>query len=661
MYSAIHKVFEEHGAKPVPQVKFVTVPDFVVDWLGERWIVSIKIGDPTQPKLLKNAFIQYIGHMRDSGISYGMIIFYPEEIREAEPSYEAIENIVRYTPAYFIVLNPQMELRKPLPEALGEIERVLRERIPVSFSLATVVALLKAHVEELMSMVGLEQRHVMKIISEPELFFGINPVEKDEKKRLNVLRRVSAFLAAYIFLSQALFLRLYCEERPMFLKGINVNRIKRDEARRLFEEVKKINYRPIFEIDVLDIIPEGLIRDTFKLLFGLQVRNIRYELPGRLFHELMPKEIRKLLAAFYTRPIAAYLLAQLTIDNADATVFDPACGSGTILTMAYRRKLELWKRSGRQRNPHKLFCEKHIYGCDIMPFAVHLTNANLAAMDPLITIELTQVVLGDSLKLAPSTRVRPGFLTLMEFIPGAKDGEIEVKANAFKRTGEVVRISLKPVDVLLMNPPFTKVERGVKKYIDSEKFESMVGKEVGLWGHFVALADVFLKDNGMFGAVLPINLLRGRESRKVREIIFRKWLPLYVIKASMNYGFSEYAEYRDVLVIARKTRQKTRDHKVKFCIIKRDLNKLSEDEVEWIAEQIKCVDNLRSELLDIDSHPLDEVLKHFDNMMPFISGPSLEGKDALRHVISEAERLFYSFPHNYFKAVSYTHLTLPTN
>jgi len=644
LYPAIQKIFKEHGARSVPEEKRVTAPDFIVEWLGERWIVSIKIGDPTRPRLLKEAFIQFISHVRDFKIDYGMIIFYPEEIREIEPSEETIENVVRTADAYFIVLKPQIELRKPLPSALDEIERIIRDKIPVSLSLKTVTSILRAHIEDLMKKVKISQSLKTEVISDPQLFFGINPIKE---KKESVLTKISTFLATYIFFSQALFLRLYVESYPLLIEEIDLKKIAREDVKKLFEKVREINYRPIFEIDVLNLIPEELIQDTFKLLFGLDIRNIRYELPGRLFHELMPKGIRKLMAAFYTRPIAAYILAQLTIDKADATVYDPACGSGTILTMAYRRKLELWKQCKNLDNPHKIFCEKQIYGCDIMPFAVHLTNANLIAMDP-TPIEYTQIILGDSLKLVPYKKVKPGYRSLMEFIPGLKNHIDTVKANAFKSTGEPIDITLSPVDVILMNPPFTKVERGVKKYIDTRAFEEKVGREVGLWGHFIALADVFLKENGMFGAVIPINVLRGRESREAREIIFKQWLPLYVIKPSINYGFSEYAEYRDILVIAKKTREKPQDHKVKFCIIKEDLNKLTESEAKWIAEQIKQVTFLRSKLLDIDSYPLSDVLRSSDNLMPFISGPSFEAKDALKRVIDEAKRLFQPFPEEYF-------------
>jgi len=647
LYPDIKRIFEEHGAKVVQEPIRETLPDFIVEWLGENWLVSIKIGDATNPGFLKKALVQYIREREDFKTNYGMIIFYPSEIKNVKPTPEAVEDVVRRREAYFIVIRPQMELRRTLSDALSEIERTLRERILTSLNLGTVVAVLRAHIEDLMREMSLSEGFMLRIIRNPELFFGINPVEEGRRRR--ALGRVSSFLSAYIFLSQMLFLRLYCEKGPTILEGIDVRRIGISDVKTLFTKLREINYAPIFDINVLDFVPENLVQDTFRLLFGLQLENIRYELPGRLFHELIPGNVRKLLAAFYTRPIAAYLLAQLTIENPDATVLDPACGSGTILTMAYRRKLELWRERGLHENPHRKFCEEQIYGCDIMPFAVHLTNANLVAMDPLTTVDLTLIALGDSLKLAPSTSVQPGHVTLARYIPGEREGDEEIRANAFKRTGDVVSITLKPVDVVLMNPPFTKAERGIKEYVETEKFKSIVGEEVGLWGHFLALADVFLKDNGLFGAVLPINLLRGRESEKVREIVFRKWLPLYIIKASRNYGFSEYAEYRDILVIARKTRDRPEGHRVKFCIVKKDLNMLTEEEARRIAERIKTAGKLRNELLDIDSYPLEEVLMHFRNMMPFISGPSLEGSEALRRIIEEAERIFRPFPAGYFK------------
>lgn len=653
LYPAIKRVFNEYGAKVIIEPSYrVTMPDLLVEWLGEKWIISVKIGDPNKPRLLREAFMQYMNHVANVGTTYGMVMFYPESVRKLECSEEVIEEAVRTTNAYFVVFKPQMELRKPLPAALHEIMEVLRKKVRTTFTLKTVVKLLKEHIEELMDRIHITELQVAKFITDPELFFGISQKEKKEKRdkrrEYQEKLKISQFLAAYIFLSQVLFLRLYSSTRPLFMEDVDPLRVSREDAKRLFNKIKKINYEPIFEIDTLNLVPEEYIRDTFKLIWGLQIENIRFELPGRLFHELMPEKIRKLLAAFYTRPIAAYLLAQLTIDDPDATVFDPACGSGTILTAAYRRKLELWQQAGRKENPHKRFCEEQIYGCDIMPFAVHLTNANLAAMDPTETIYRTLIALGDSLKLSPEQRIRPGFKTLLDFMKWEEENK-NSKVEGYTRTGKPIKFRLKPVKVVLMNPPFTKVERGIEKYIDLDRFKDRVGGEVGLWGHFVALADLFLEEGGIFGAVIPINLLRGRESKKVREIIFSEWLPLYIIKPTRNYGFSEWAEYRDILVIAKKVKEKPAKHRVKFCLIKKDLHELTEEEAKQIAEWIKEVDYLRSDLLDINSHTLEEVKAHFDNMMPLISGPSFKGKDALLNIIEKADKVLCLFPRKYFR------------
>jgi type I restriction-modification system DNA methylase subunit len=661
LYPSIRNVFKEVGASVVQELRKATQPDFVVDWLGDRWLVSIKIGDVSKPKFVKDVFIQLYDELRDfrehlRGSDRALLLIYPESIRKVRPEEAEIERAVRSVDVYAISLRPQMELRAPLPKVLREIEEVVRKKVPVSLSLKTVTSLLRAHLEDLMSEIEVEEKPIRDLL-DSELFFWLSPSEvkekiREEKGRKAVLRDVLSFLGAYIFLSQALFLRFYYEKAPLSFEGIDPRDVGRSAARKLFNSLKDVNYRPIFEVDVLDYVHEKFIKETFRLLFALQVDNVRYEVPGRLFHELMPSRVRKLLAAFYTRPIAAYLLAQLTIDDPNATVFDPACGSGTILTMAYRRKLELWKERGLEEklgSPHRKFCEEQIFGCDIMPFAVHLTNANLIAMDPLTTIDHTQIAQEDSLKLAPCTKIVPGLRTLMDYMDYVEKKELDVRVNVYKRSGELTEIHLRPVDVILMNPPFTKVERGIKKYMEAEKFEGLVGGEVGLWGHFIALADAFLKEGGVLGAVIPINLLRGRESKKVREIVFKHWLPLYIIKPTRNYGFTEYAEYRDVLLIAKKVAKKPRNHKVKFCVVKKDLNELSEEEVSRIAESIKSSERLRSELLDVDSYPLEEVYKRFDNMMYFIAGPSLDGLEALRHIIREAERLFKAFPEGYFK------------
>ncbi|WP_457549298.1 hypothetical protein [Archaeoglobus sp.] len=48
LYPAIKDVFKKFGATAVQEVKFGTQPDIIADWLGEKWLISVKIGDPTR-------------------------------------------------------------------------------------------------------------------------------------------------------------------------------------------------------------------------------------------------------------------------------------------------------------------------------------------------------------------------------------------------------------------------------------------------------------------------------------------------------------------------------------------------------------------------------------------------------------------------------------
>ena len=214
-----------------------------------------------------------------------------------------------------------------------------------------------------------------------------------------------------------------------------------------------------------------------------------------------------------------------------------------------------------------------------MPFAVHLTSANLAAVDAGTPIDRTQIVQGDSLKLSIGQVVEAGIHQLEMF----QEAPVPRAETVY---GEMYDVSLERVDTILMNPPFTKVERGISKFVDMDRFRGRCGGEVGLWGHFIALADVFLRDEGCFGGVIPINVLRGKESEKVRHILFREWAPLYVLKATRNYGFSEWAEYRDVLFVAQKRRPDA-GHEVKFCLVKKDVSQLDRDEALSIAGLVK--------------------------------------------------------------------------
>lgn len=639
-YPVLIDVIRKNGGTGISEIRYNAEPDIVFDLIDRKWILGVKLGESIP--VLKQAFIQYHRHKDESKINHGILLFLPEVARDVEPTATAIAKVVNENKCTCLIDTPDIkeDIRAiTFPHLVQrlrqEIAPRLQRRERKEYSLETVIALLQQHVSDTMLSVKLTDKEMFQVITDKQLLSGIGHLDQNESVA------ASRFLASYIVLSQILFLRLFSRTKPEILPpfaSFGERKVTIHWLRTAFGRVLDINYKPIFQLDVLDAIPESYIQDTFDLIWGLEIERIRYELPGRLFHALMPKTIRKMLAAFYTRPQAADLLARLTIQNSGSLVYDCACGSGTILVSAYRRKQELYQREGHIGIPHKRYCEEEIFGSDIMPFAVHLTSANLASMEPSVTIEKTEIIQGDSLRLSKGYTYPSGVqLTLF---PAARKG-ISMK-------GEAHDVHLDKVDVVLMNPPFTKVERGIRKYVDMDRFGSVCGNEVGLWGHFIVLANEFLNGGGTFGGVIPISLLRGRETAKVREFVFSKWTPLYILKSTFNYGFSEWSEYRDVLLIARKG-VPPKGHKVKFALIKKDLRKLTAIDASHIGNQLETTEKLHSEELDIDSFAIDELRERFANLMWFCGVTDMKNREVLVSFMEKFSDVLAQPPSEYFR------------
>ncbi len=620
-YPAILRILSEKGCTGVSEVQYNSEPDIEFSFKDTHWILSVKIGE--SPQTIRDAVVQYNRHKQDSGIRNGMLLFLNESVRHTHAGEAAVRNALLNQPVSCLVdAGPvqqdygNISFPELFDKVLDEILRLLYAGQSSHWPVSRVVSVLKSQIEEVMGVLSLREIDIMEIVTNKELLSDLGDLEEGKADE------VARFLAAYIIMSQILFLRFFVSANPDLL--IDTTDISRFKIKNAFKKILEINYKPIYEIDVLDSVSDKFIQDIFYLIWGLQVEKIRYEIPGRLFHALMPFEIRKMMAAFYTRPTAAELLAKLSIDSSEVKVFDPACGSGTILTAAYKAKKNKFEAEGKTGNPHKRFCEEELFGADIMPFGVHLTAANLAVMDVKETIERTQIIGCDSLDLQQGIVHIDGSLQLPLF---------RKAHTAKKSSGEEYEIDLEPVDVVLMNPPFTKVERGIKALVNMNRYIDLVGGEVGLWGHFIQLAQSFLLEDGKFGAVLPINILRGRESAKVRDFIFREWEPIYIIKPTLNYAFSEWAEYRDIILIARKTKP-TREAKIKFCLVKTDLNSLDVQEIEALSEDIRNLDHKRSDEIDIDTHSINEVLTRPQNMMWFIGVGNFEWRDRLLDFVS---------------------------
>lgn len=379
--------------------------------------------------------------------------------------------------------------------------------------------------------------------------------------------------AAYLLLNQVVFYRILSLHK---YEPLDPETIKQpgDLHVQYFQRVLDDNYAAIFSSNVSSLFPSRslpFIQDMVNYVNAVQPESFTRDLLGSIFHELIPQRVRKSVAAYYTNPEAARLLAKLVIDDPRATVADLACGSGTLLMAAYDRKSELLG-AAITADDHRRFLEEEITGCDIMPFAAHLAVVQLALRQPGFLTDKVRIAVQDSTTLRPGTRISPlqssmpqGQASLQIF----EEGNLEkhkIRKGAISSNGKGHSFKLEKVDATLMNPPFTRKQLIGKDYRrlltdhfpDYTDYES---KEQSLFGYFVFLADRFLRNGGRMGFVLPATSIRQMSSRGMRQLIRDRYDLEYIILSGHRMAFSEDAAFSEILLIAKKRPPKTRPKK----------------------------------------------------------------------------------------------------
>ena len=184
---------------------------------------------------------------------------------------------------------------------------------------------------------------------------------------------------------------------------------ERHAVRRLMQlqNAKQLHYFPIFAParEILAVLPVDKATDIIKLLNNITGRIVSMslggssDLHGQTFQRVISD--RKKLAAFYTKPASAALLAAVTIPDEwhDAEsvrhlrIADFACGTGTLLQAAYKRIAANYEAASGEamRDIHPEMMAECIIGADVLPVATHLTAAGLSGIYPKKTYKHTRI------------------------------------------------------------------------------------------------------------------------------------------------------------------------------------------------------------------------------------------------------------------------------
>ena len=372
-----------------------------------------------------------------------------------------------------------------------------------------------------------------------------------------------------------------------------------------------INYYPIFRIasDLLLPIPDGTANAVLNRLAqaasdlaGLGATTL-HDLSGRMFQRLIAD--RKFLATFYTLPTSAALLGELAVARLDAEtdwsdpddftslrVADLACGTGALISAAYRALAVRYRRTGGDDQAlHQQMMERALIAADIMPAATHLTASMLSSAHPGTTFGRTRV---HTLPYGQQSQEKRhtmalGALDLIE--DDAAPSLFGTGATVAHGTGADVEtegsqdmiLPRETADLVIMNPPFTRPTNHEKAEVPVPSFAGLSKTEdeqqamakrlaeirrrlanpvghgnAGLASNFIDLAHVKTKPGGVLALVLPASCVSGGSWEDVRHLLEREYEDLVLLTVAAHgdtdRAFSADTGMAEALVVATKCR-----------------------------------------------------------------------------------------------------------
>jgi len=572
---------------------------------GGNYVVQSKLGDEARTI---DAIGQVYDGVRYGNVSGGFAVIFPEELRRAM-SIEALEaSALRSECRVIGIFGPKDE--RPIISFTGNLpelakwmaQQVVKPPEHVEPDISLSIKILRNASEYIVASFGvLRGEELEDVFGGKSVFENILQYEEG-KYPIQEMRKATA----HLLINQLLFYQTLSRSDPIAYPEIDEDMLRKPgEISSYFKRVLDVDYQATFGFDIASRLQDDVLSQTravVKAIKALAPEKIKYDLLGQIFHELIPFEIRKSVAAFYTNIQAAHLLAELAIDDPEVKAIDLAAGSGGLLVAAYHRKKELLEGANKEFKfeDHKRFIENHITGIDVMPFAAHLAAINISLQAPLYPTEKVRIAVWDSTELNPnqviptiSRELKKAFRqpklfqqTSPSFHEKAyiKKGTISLKGLGAEA------IPLEQAGLVIMNPPFTRQERIPKNYkqqLDQRfgGYTNFLHGQLGLYGYFIFLADKFLKENGSLALVLPATILRVRSTEGIRRMLLNDYTLEYIITAWQKLAFSEGAWFREILLIAKKKKQKASDQPCAIVTLKELPQNLTE--VKRCAEEVK--------------------------------------------------------------------------
>ncbi len=408
-------------------------------------------------------------------------------------------------------------------------------------------------------------------------------------------------------------------ERVSLADSTQVLRPSVQAVRMAWKAILQINWWPIFDI-ATQILEELAPRNASQVLDRAVTASERMasanlgnlqDAVGQMFGRLVTD--RDLLKAHYTRVEAAALLAEVAVANMDVTdwsdtdavtglrVADFACGTGMLLTAAYRSIAARVRRAGGDdRSIHAAMVERVFTGMDVLPAATHLTAMALSSKHPDLVYGGTGihlVPLGCDTALDGRTTINLGALDMLR--DGAnvmsllgERSDLRVAATADEaRSNTRVGVPPQSCDLIIMNPPYGRATKHSRRgaihsgvttdvvppfapFGASPEHQRIMADRLaklsrgsrdraahgnaGLGSYFFDIAHAKLRPGGVLAFVLPLTVSTGRDWGGLRSLLAAHYDNITFIglagSTDEERQFSADTGIAELLVVARRRR-----------------------------------------------------------------------------------------------------------
>ena len=269
-------------------------------------------------------------------------------------------------------------------------------------------------------------------------------------------------------------------------------------------------------------------------------------------------------------------------------VGDFACGTGALLSAVYEQIASRHESAGGDAAAiHPVMMQEVLYGCDVMPSAIHITGSTLAGIQPDVMYDRSR------LYTMPYGRQEDGTVKIgsLELLQSSNVMTLFNTSDPALQTGSVgeetaaqinVEIADGTFDLVIMNPPFTRnttregatadaVAAAFAAFDATEADQREMAKRMGQLRHgtsyhgnagvasaFAGLAHRKLRPGGVLALVLPLSAAVGLAWQNFRAMVAQNYTDLTVLSIAANgdgMAFSSDTGMAECLVIVRKLHQ----------------------------------------------------------------------------------------------------------